>query len=329
MYENSHENPELIWNDQSRDRLAKFVKKMAAEHKQHLLTSPDTPWAPSQEDLNLRANLQGELVISGIYIRLFIANPGWVLRKPREFLIELMENVLKMMGQGNSAGEHLETLTTALVKLLEAQPPLLEVIPATGYIGRILSTMSAVGAAGQKPGLLVINQLSRSSGCAEAVAKCDTAIESLKRAMSLRRDLLHTVCETFYSLFEAHHDSLVKQALTCGLIQELLSLLDSALPEVSSPSGCKALIVKTLKAMQVSLAFGDDVSALLNKSKVWAQYAQQKHDLFLTDRQNAGYLTANPGVAGYLTSSSSNQVAPVLPPPMTDIPTNGNNDSLL
>ena len=51
---------------------------------------------------------------------------------------------------------------------------------------------------GQKPGLLVINQLSRSSGCAEAVAKCDTAIESLKRAMSLRRDLLHTVCETFY-----------------------------------------------------------------------------------------------------------------------------------
>ena len=31
MFENSHENPELIWNEQSRDRLAKFVTKMAGQ----------------------------------------------------------------------------------------------------------------------------------------------------------------------------------------------------------------------------------------------------------------------------------------------------------
>ena len=31
MYENSHENPELIWNDASRDKLSNFVKRMAAE----------------------------------------------------------------------------------------------------------------------------------------------------------------------------------------------------------------------------------------------------------------------------------------------------------
>ena len=74
-----------------------------------------------------------------------------------------------------SGGETLETLTTALVKLLEAQPPLMEVVPATGYIGRVISTMAKVGGAGQKPGLLVIHQLSRSSACAEALAKCDTA----------------------------------------------------------------------------------------------------------------------------------------------------------
>ena len=65
------------------------------------MSSPDTPWQPSQEDADLRASLHGELVVSGIYIRLFVANPGWVLRKPREFLIELMENVLKQMGQVN------------------------------------------------------------------------------------------------------------------------------------------------------------------------------------------------------------------------------------
>jgi len=187
------------------------------------------------------------------------------------------------------------------------------------------------GGAGQKPGLLVIHQLSRSSACAEALAKCDTAVETVKRAMGLRRDLLYSVCETFYSLFETHHDSLVKQALSCGLVKEFLQLLDSPLPEVSSPSACKALIVKAVKALQVSLAYGEEISSLLKASKVWAQYAQQKHDLFLADRQNAGYLTANPGVAGYLTSSaSSSQAAPILPPPMEDSHVNnGNNDSLL
>ena len=112
------------------------------------MSSPDTPWQPSQEDADLRASLHGELVISGIYIRLFVANPGWVLRKPREFLIELMEHVLKQMGQGGG-GETLETLTSALVKLLEAQPPLLEVVPATGYVGRILNTMASVGPSGK------------------------------------------------------------------------------------------------------------------------------------------------------------------------------------
>ena len=84
----------------SRQRLANFVRKTGSEHKQHLLTSPDTPWALQDLDQNLQAKLQGELVVAGIYIRLFVANPGWVLRKPREFLIELMERVLKEMASG-------------------------------------------------------------------------------------------------------------------------------------------------------------------------------------------------------------------------------------
>jgi DnaJ family protein C protein 13 len=29
--------------------------------------------------------------VGGVFLRLFIANPGWVLRKPKEFLTELLE----------------------------------------------------------------------------------------------------------------------------------------------------------------------------------------------------------------------------------------------
>ena len=48
--------------------------------------------------------------------------------------------------------------------------------------------------------------------------------------------------------------------------------------------------------------------------QVWQQYAKQKHDLFLTDRGHSGYLTANPGVAGYLTTTQ--KAAPCVPPPI-------------
>lgn len=162
--------------------------------------------------------------------------------------------------------------------------------------------------------------------CIEAIAKCE-AIEPLKRAMNMRKDLLYSVCETFNSLFEAHHDTLVKQAIDSKLIEEFLKMLDSPLAEVSSPSGCKALIVKAVKAMQCSLVYGDEITSMLKQSQVWLQYAQQKHDLFLTDRTTAGYLTANPGVAGYLTSTQ--KAAPNVPPPMDSSNINQTNNPLL
>ena len=68
-----------------------------SRHCQHLQTKPDAPWRREDVDLFQGADA-AELVVAGIYIRLFIANPGWVLRKPREFLTELMENALQIMG---------------------------------------------------------------------------------------------------------------------------------------------------------------------------------------------------------------------------------------
>merc|ERR1711894_116156 len=90
--------------------------------------------------------------------------------------------------------------------------------------------------------------------------------------MSLRRDLLYIICETLNSLFERHHDNLVKQALECDLLNEFLSILDSPLQEVESPSACKALIVKAVKAMQCSLLYGEQISAILKESQVSISY---------------------------------------------------------
>lgn len=55
-------------------------------------------WTTAQ-DLNLVEEVLGsrdELIVGGIYVRLFVSNPNWGLRKPREFLVELFEYWIKL-----------------------------------------------------------------------------------------------------------------------------------------------------------------------------------------------------------------------------------------
>lgn len=40
-----------------------------------------------------------EVIVGGVYLRLFIAQPGWTLRKPKQFLSELLEISLSMMSR--------------------------------------------------------------------------------------------------------------------------------------------------------------------------------------------------------------------------------------
>ncbi|XP_059089728.1 dnaJ homolog subfamily C member 13-like [Tigriopus californicus] len=310
LLETNHENPELIWNEDTREKLLKHIHDLAMSHYNHIKSRPDIPWNPSEQELNI--NLEcNELVISGIYIRLFNANPGWVLRKPREFLSDLLENVVQMISAKTVDQTRLESVSTALIKLLMSQPNLAEMIPGTGYISRLFSVMGQIDEKVVKAGIMVTNEIARSAVCVENMGTI-SCIPSLKRAMKLRQDLIPVSCEMFSRIFEKHHENLTKQSLDCGLIPDLLSLLDSPLTNQES----RALIVKGLKSLQCSLQHGEQVSALLKASSVWKQFEQQKHDLFITSQNSGGYLTATPGVAGYLTSTA--KPAPTMPPPMED-----------
>lgn len=59
---------------------------------------------------------------------------------------------------------------------------------------------------------------------------------------------------------------------------------------VRSPQ-VKAQIVAALKSMTHNLSYGDKVSHLLNSNPIWAEFRDQKHDLFITDSNIRGYLT--------------------------------------
>ena len=319
MFESSHENPELIWNDETRATLTRVVGQLAERHQQHLRQNPDAAFVYDEAAIPKAIASQNELVISGIYIRLFIANPGWVLRRPREILTDLLETTLQLMQAGHVDLQRLEEVSTALLKLLSTQPALAEVVPATGYLSRIFSAMATADGTVIKAAVLIVSELSRSSACIENMATCNNCVKPMTRALKQRQDLVGVCCDAFARIFSGHHDSLVKQALDANLVQDLLGFLEKT---PGPDPETRALIVKALKSMEASLTHGERVAAILKANPIWAQYAQQRHDLFIkSDSGVAGALTnqAPPGVAGYLTSSTASKAAasaPSLPPPI-------------
>jgi len=75
------------------------------------------------------------------------------------------------------------------------------------------------------------------------------------------------------------------------MIPYLLNILEGRLDIAENPATTKAQIVKALKAMTKSLLLGEKVNAILEKSSVWAEYKDQRHDLFISSNTSSGYLT--------------------------------------
>ena len=61
----------------------------------------DVRWTIPEEFAVTYTNIQGELTVGGVFLRLFIANPGWVLRKPKEFVTELLEKWSELVNMSN------------------------------------------------------------------------------------------------------------------------------------------------------------------------------------------------------------------------------------
>ena len=69
-------------------------------HKSQL-DNPSARWLLSEGFSVVYADIEGEMVVGGVFLRLFVANPGWVLRKPKEFITELLEKWSEIVSVAN------------------------------------------------------------------------------------------------------------------------------------------------------------------------------------------------------------------------------------
>ena len=264
-FEGTHENPELIWNDEIRKKVTEKIRQMTQSYYEEQSKNLEHRWSLPDElnDSNTatQATLysggsQNEVVIGGVFIRLFIANPGWTLRKPKEFLTELFESWAEITIRKQQEGEHLELITQALVHLFQAQPLLLDMLPTMGSLPQVKDSLLAKRDGIIGSGILVLNQVTGNDSCLKALSSYDM-MQPLKYAMQKRTDLISTCSEMLSKIFSTISsqivDEFVSQALRCELIEFLLQLLESPMERIEKPAAVKALIVKALKSMLNSL----------------------------------------------------------------------------
>uniref|UniRef100_W5N2E9 DnaJ heat shock protein family (Hsp40) member C13 n=1 Tax=Lepisosteus oculatus TaxID=7918 RepID=W5N2E9_LEPOC len=315
IFEGTHENPELIWNDNSREKVSTTVREMMLAHFKQQRDNPDVNWRLPEDFTVAYGAAQGELAVGGVFLRIFIAQPGWVLRKPREFLVALLETLTELLEKNNPNGESLETVTTATVCLFSSQAQLADQVPPLGHLPKILQGLTHKNSAIPKSSIRVIHVLSDNELCVRAMASLET-IGPLMSGMKIRSDMAGVACEALNRMFQKEQTDLVAQALKVDLVPYLLRLLEGVgLETLENPAATKAQIVKALKSMTRSLQYGDQVNEILSRSNVWSAFKDQKHDLFISESQTAGYLTG-PGVAGYLTAGTGSTVLSSVPPPV-------------
>lgn len=215
-FESTQENPELIWNDEARQRVSIAIGSMADKlfAKQTKPDGADQKWAMIEDlteagvkdireptsTLYSTFGSQNELVICGVFIRLFISNPGWVLRKPKEFQVELFETWSDLANRKVKDGDNLEQLTQALTQLFKAQPQLLENVPTMGVLPQVLQALCSKSNAIVGSGLNVLGEIVNSESCLKSLSGSDS-IAKIKEAAERRFDLMPLIADTLSKMF--------------------------------------------------------------------------------------------------------------------------------
>lgn len=112
MFESTHEHPELIWNDKIRDRVIEAISKTVARFYAAQKQNAQVIWKDAD---TLHEIMTNELVVSGVYLKLFITNPGWTLRKPKQFLSDLLDFVAENISRSGNEVRILWYIFSALV----------------------------------------------------------------------------------------------------------------------------------------------------------------------------------------------------------------------
>lgn len=313
MFDSSNENPELIWNDATRQKVKGIIDGEVTKLYEQHIKDPSAKWnttSLADKSCAYGDSISGELVVGGVFVRLFVENPGWSVRHPKQFATELIEKVLELMSRPTP---EIDMVTKAFVELVRHHPNTADQLPSQGYLPQFCTAMCLQNTAASRSAILILQELSENQFCCDALSQLpciDGIMKSMKNQPSLMRESAHAL----KCLMKRNTGELALQMLNCGMVPYLLDVLDSSMNGVSNGAAARAEIVDALKSAILDLKVGQKIAEILEKSPVWAQFKDQRHDLFLPAARTQAITGGPTGVAGYLTEGMFN------PPPISNQP---------
>eukprot|EP00040_Diaphanoeca_grandis_P032411 m.196277 g.196277 ORF g.196277 m.196277 type:complete len:2301 (-) comp32615_c0_seq1:478-7380(-) len=324
LFEGVHENPELIWNEDARSKVISVIKELKGELFESQKKDPSITWGLPHDFEVVYETVGDDIVCGGVFLGLLVKQPQWQFRKPKEFLVQIMEKYIQVVQKPDHNAKNarqLEIITTAMCSVFRSQKELTAQVASLGHLHKVCPAMKRKHPEIQASLLRVMNELAEADQNLRTLATIDS-VGPMKMAMDkCEPSALAPAMELMCKLFEFNQSALVAQALKCKLPQFLLALLKAPLDTIDCASAAKAHCVKGLKAMSRDLAHGAAVEEVLAECEWWASYKDQRHDLFITQSTTAGYLTGpTTGVAGYLMAAPTTSASMGSEPPKEEVP---------
>ncbi|KAK6027855.1 DnaJ domain protein [Ostertagia ostertagi] len=233
MFDSTNENPELIWNETTRVKVRQIIERGTEELYRAQSSNPEHKWDTGSLTDNTCAysdSVTGELVVGGVFVRLYVANPAWAVRHPRQFATELIEKVLELM---NKPSADLTLVTTAFIELLRNFPNTADQLPAQGYLPQFSKAMSARDPQTSRSAILILQQLAENHYCADALSRIN-CIEGIMTSMKNQPTLMHESAHALKCLMRRNNGDLAAQMLSTKMVDYLLEVLHGDLPGTST-----------------------------------------------------------------------------------------------
>eukprot|EP01132_Coremiostelium_polycephalum_P003894 gene3894-4860_t len=308
VYDANHENPELIWNNNTRALLRENLVNIEKQYNALIVQSGGSlqhQWRLPSEDFCILYEMgENELFIGGVYISLFLKQPGWSLRNPRKFLLEVFDMLLKLAGSIHDASRpadpKIQPLSLAIISLFQHHNVISDQLPSTGYIEKILPLLGNPLPSIRSLMVNIIHSLADSQVCVDHLSKVGILWTHMSRAISMPNENLALTAECISKILKLNRcdkTCLSEQAAKGDFVNNSLRLLERG--KGVSPT-TQAIVVNYLKTLEADELHGPFITSILTKSEIWESYATQSHDLFITGPAQ--------GPVGLLTSGQSSNV---------------------
>ena len=321
--------PPKVWNAQRKERVVSSLAGAVSSVRELLQTDRQATWRIPDDTIVLGEGVE-DMQVGGVYLNLFVKQPMWSVRKPRDFLQGLLEKFCELSQKPHQDKEVLELVGDSLCKFLSSQPSMCDYIVALGYLPQIVKQLDHKNIDVVHNSLLALHEVAVSKPCVENLAgqHAQTAdpIAALLRANERVPDDIGVVMDTLERLVtrSTERGNTLKLAMANQLVQKLLAMLEKGFAGSSTASSARAIIIKVIKGM---LAVDDplyrpQIQHILDESPIWRKYKDQSHDLFLTSAAFGGFLTgpkaqtlaltAGPSSVGVAASSANDDEPPPL-----------------